>query len=81
LKEVEEKTRIDGVTKIENPEAVLKLITREANFETPERKKELTPRTDDQLFFQITRKIPLLGPWLEEKYKDAQTREIIMQLE
>ena len=79
--EVEEKTRIDGVTKIENPEAVLKLITREANFETPERKKELTPRTDDQLFFQITRKIPLLGPWLEEKYKDAQTREIIMQLE
>jgi hypothetical protein len=30
--EVEEKTRIDGVTKIEEPEAVLKLITRESNF-------------------------------------------------
>lgn len=77
---IEETTRINGVTKIENPEAVLKLVTREADFLTEPWKKELKPRTDDKLFFQITREIPLFGTWLEEKYKDAQTREIIMQL-
>jgi hypothetical protein len=31
---IEETTRINGVTKIENPEAVLKLVTREADFLT-----------------------------------------------
>lgn len=79
--EIEKATRIDGVTRIENPEAVLKLVTREANFRTVPWRKVLTPKTDDDLFFQITRKVPLLGPWLEEKYKDAQTREITMELE
>ena len=78
--EVEEKTRIDGVTKIEEPEAVLKLITRESNFNVTW-EKYLTPKTDDQLFFKLTRQIPFLGPKLEERYKDAQTREIIMSLQ